>query len=52
MECNTVSDLKKCIIDGDYQVHTSVDLYLKVKAATVVKKLQKRVLLQEKEIAG
>jgi len=52
MECNTVADLQKCIIAGDYQIHTSEDLYLKVKAATVVKKLLKQVLLQEKEIAG
>lgn len=49
VECDTVEDLKDVIVSGQYRVHTSPDLHLKVKAATLTKKWMKRVL-EEKEL--
>ncbi|WP_445506664.1 PHP domain-containing protein [Niallia sp. 03190] len=43
-ECNNVADLKACIASGNYQVNTSQDLQLKVKSATLVKDLLKKLL--------
>ncbi|MFT8322816.1 MAG: PHP-associated domain-containing protein [Bacillus sp. (in: firmicutes)] len=47
-ECNNVDDLKLCIASGNYQVHTSPDLELKVKSASLVKDLLKELLKEQK----
>ncbi|WP_306291533.1 PHP domain-containing protein [Paraliobacillus ryukyuensis] len=45
----TVTELKAAIREGDYQVKLADDLYLKVKAATLVKKYMKRSLAAEQQ---
>ena len=43
-ECETINDLKDMIQSGDYTVHVSEELDLKVKSASLVKKLIKTSL--------
>lgn len=49
-ECRTVDELKCSIDSGRYEVETSENLQLKIKAAILVKKLLKKVLAGKKEL--
>ncbi|MDL4841195.1 PHP domain-containing protein [Aquibacillus rhizosphaerae] len=48
-ECETVDDLKICIHNSAYQVEVSPSLNIKVKSATLVKKLLKKLLIENKQ---
>ncbi|RDW16909.1 histidinol-phosphatase [Oceanobacillus arenosus] len=44
VECQTVGEFKSCIKNGDYKLEVSPSLDIKVKSATLVKKLLKKML--------
>ncbi|RDW15552.1 PHP domain-containing protein [Oceanobacillus chungangensis] len=44
VDCQTAAELKSCIINGDYKLEVSPTLEIKVKSATLVKKLMKQLL--------
>lgn len=51
-ECHTVEELKTLIKTGSYEVNISVDLEVKVRAATIVKKLLKEKLADGKKLTS
>lgn len=48
--CSTIDELRQAITDGKYRITIAPDLRLKVKSATIVKKLMKQLLEQQKTI--
>lgn len=51
-ECDSVEQLKSSIASGQYKIHISENLALKVKAASLTKKWMKKVVEKEKQLYG
>jgi len=50
-ECNTVDELKSAILTGNYVVNTSECLHVKVKGATLAKKMLKKMITDKEHIS-